>query len=80
MINSAIAPSFDAKLTAACKEEKFSIMVDESNDHGGEKTMAILVHVADRSLRRITTRLLAMPFVNFGMGENLFNALNEVFM
>ena len=80
VINSAVAPSFDAKLTVACKEEKFSIMVDESNDQGGEKTMAILVRIADRSLRRITTRFLAMPIVNIGTGENLFNALNEVFM
>ena len=37
IINRAIAPSFDSKVTEACKTEKFSIMVDESNDQGGEK-------------------------------------------
>ena len=80
IINRAIAPSFDSKVTEACKTEKFSIMVDESNDQGGEKTMAILIRVADRSLKRIATRFLAMPICNIGTGQNLFNAINNVFM
>ena len=38
IVNWAITPSFDSKVTEACENEKFSIMVDESNDQGGEKT------------------------------------------
>ena len=80
LLNLAIAPSFDKKVSTACREEKFSVMIDESNDQGGEKSMAILIRVADRQIRQISTRFLAMPIVNIGTGENLFNALNEVFM
>ena len=37
IINSAVASSFDVKITAKCRAEKFSIMIDESNDQGGER-------------------------------------------
>ena len=80
VINRALVPCFDDKISTACQEEKFSLMIDESNDQGGEKSMAILIRVADRQIRQISTRFLAMPTVNIGTGQNLFNALNEVFM
>ena len=80
IINSAVALSFDAKITAKCRAEKFSIMIDESNDQGGEKTMAILIRVADRDMQRISARFLSMPICNIGTGGNLFKALNDVFV
>ena len=80
IINSAIAPAFDDTVTNLCKTEKFSVMMDESNDHGDNKAVTILVRVLDRGALRISTRFLGLPICNIGTGANLFSCLNEVLM
>ena len=78
IINRAIAPAFDETITNMCKTEKFSIMVDESNDHRDQKAMTVLVRVLDRDVQKISTRFLDIPICNIGTGANLFSCLNEV--
>ena len=60
-------------LVKLCKENKFSIMMDESNDKGNDKCVAILVRVLDESVRKTETKFLAMPVCNIGTGANLFS-------
>ena len=78
LINLAVAPAQDERVTKLCQTEKFSIMVDESNDHSDNKAMTVLVRVLDRDVKRISTRFLDLPICNIGTGANLFNCLNEV--
>ena len=79
-VNEALAPHWDKKVEEMCRKEKFSIMLDESNDSGDDKILAILVRIYDEDIYRISTRFLAMPVCNIGTAENIFNALNEVFI
>lgn len=80
IINRALAPTMNDRITSLCKTEKFSLMVDESNDHRDDKCVTILVRVLDRTVKRISTRFVDLPVCNIGTGANLFNTLNEVFM
>ena len=80
IVNEALAPHWDKKVEEMCRKEKISIMLDESNDSGDEKMLAILVRVHDEDIYRISTRFLAMPVCNIGTAENIYNALNEVFI
>ncbi len=77
-VNNALGPLYDSQVTLLCKENPFSVMMDESNDSGDEKCVAILVRVFDSDIHRVTTKFLAMPICNIGTGENLFNCLQEV--
>ena len=78
MINGAIAPVFNKKVTSLCKKEKFSVMIDESNDNGDDKCLTILVRVLDRDIKKVTTRFLAMPICNIRTAQNIFSCLNKV--
>jgi len=78
IVNNALGPMYDNQVTLLCKENPFSVMMDESNDSGDEKCVAILVRVFDSDIHRVTTKFLAMPICNIGTGENLFNCLQEV--
>jgi hypothetical protein len=80
IVNQALGPYFDNKVTALCKNEKFSIMIDESNDKGDDKMLTILIRVYDETIQKISTRFLGIPTCNIGTGERIFNCLNEVFM
>lgn len=74
-----VDPEMDAYVENLLKASKFSIMVDESNDQGDNKFMAILA-IFDPQLQRVATKFLAMPVCNIGSAENLFTKLNKVFM
>lgn len=80
ILNTALAPALDDRVTSLCKAEKFSLMIDESNDHSDNKAVTILVRVLDRTVQRITTRFLDLPVCNIGTGASLFSCLNEVIM
>ncbi|XP_060588036.1 uncharacterized protein LOC132743524 [Ruditapes philippinarum] len=80
ILNEAMAPSQKNRVAEICRTNKFSIMMDESNDSGDNKSVAILVRVLDRSVHRITTRFLAMPICNIGTGVNLFSCLEQVLL
>ena len=75
-----LAPALDDRVTSLCKSEKFSLMIDESNDHSDNKAVTILVHVLDRTVQQITTRFLDLPMCNIGMRASPFSCLNEVIM
>ncbi|KAH3816238.1 hypothetical protein DPMN_117751 [Dreissena polymorpha] len=46
-ITKALAPVAQKRVNALCTENKFSVMMDESNDQGDKKCVAILVGVYD---------------------------------
>ena len=77
IIKRAIDPLQRAKVVEMCQNNKFSLMIDESNNHNCDKGLVILVRAAETS--RVHTRFLDMPVVNVGSGENIFNAIDIVF-
>ena len=80
IVNHALGPYFDRKVTDLCKNEKFSVMIDESNDKGDDKMLTVLVRVYDHTVQKISTRFLGIPTCNIGTGENIFRCLNQVFL
>ncbi|XP_060556756.1 uncharacterized protein LOC132717332 [Ruditapes philippinarum] len=79
IVTKALAPVAEKKVTKLCRENKFSVLMDESNDQGDKKCVAILVRVYDTDVFKVMTYFLAMPVCNIGTGENLFTCLQEVF-
>ena len=51
--------------------------MDESNNHGGEKSLVILVKVFDVQIDRAATQFLDIPVCNIEMGENIFNTIDD---
>lgn len=80
IVKKALAPSFDKTVTDLCQTQKFSLMIDESNDQGDNKTMTVLIRIFDTTLQKVTTKFLGLPICNIGTGENLFNCLSEIFV
>lgn len=80
IVTQALAPYFNSQVENSCKTEKFSVMIDESNDQGDDKMLAVLVRVYDQNIKRISTRFLGIPTCNIGTSENIFNCLNKLFM
>lgn len=80
ILNKAMAPIQQQRVAELCRNNKFSVMMDESNDSGNDKCVAILVRVLDRSVRKITTCFLGMPICNIGTAANLFGCLEQVFL
>ena len=60
VINSALAPHFQAALVADMKSSPFAIAIDGSNDSGIEKMNPMTVRLFDIAASRITTQLLDM--------------------
>ena len=56
IVKKALAPSFDKTVTDMCQKQKFSLMIDESNDQGDNKTMTVLIRIFDTILQRVTTK------------------------
>lgn len=54
-------------------------MIDESNDQGGDKFLAVLVRVYDQTVCRVSTLFLGMPVCNIVTSEAIFNTLNTLF-
>ena len=78
IINHSVAPEISETVVSLCKNNKFSLLVDESNDKGSDKCVAILIRVHDSTVHRVVSRFLAMPICNIGTGANLFNCLQTV--
>ena len=77
IVKKAIAPRLDDYVVKLCKNSRFSILTDESNNQGGEKGLVILVKVFDAKIDRAATRFLDIPICNIGTGENIFNAIDN---
>ncbi|WAR19965.1 hypothetical protein MAR_001803, partial [Mya arenaria] len=71
IVMKALAPVADTKVTRLCRNNKFSIMMDESNDQSDSKCVAILVRVYDSAVLKVMTYFLSMPVCNIGTGANL---------
>jgi hypothetical protein len=79
IIKRVVGPELDDHVSHFCKNWKFSIMVDESNDQGDNNFLAILLKIFDPQIQCVTTKFLSMPVCNIGTEENLFNAIDSVF-
>ena len=79
IVKKALAPRCDAKVVQLCQSHKFSLLTDESNDQGGEKTLAILVKVFDPEIARAVTRFVDIPICNIGTGANIFEQIDNCF-
>ena len=69
------APDFFIKVEDQCKNKPFSILVDESNNRGTQKCLAVMVRIFDGE--SVITRFLDMPIANNTNADTLFDALNE---
>ena len=76
IVNKALARHLDAKVVQLCQSHKFTLLTDESNDQGGEKT---LVKVFDPEIARAVTRFVDIPICNISNGTNIFEAINNCF-
>ena len=76
IVKRAIDPIQREKVVQLC-QDKFSLLIDESNDNNSEKGLVILVRVTEES--GVVTRFLDMPIVNIGTGDNIFNAIDRTF-
>ena len=77
IIKSAIAPVLDSNVTALCKERPYLLMIDESNDRGGEKLLAILVCVFDDAVGTAVTRLIDIPACNVSTAAAIYEKIIE---
>ena len=73
----AVAPDLLDDVVQICRSQPFTIMCDESNDHGNDKCFVILIKVFDDDLGSTHTRFLDMPIVNIDTAANLFLALDQ---
>ncbi|CAC5413355.1 KCNT1 [Mytilus coruscus] len=79
IVTQALAPHWDNKVTDMCKEEKFAVMIDESNDKGDNKKLNILVRVYNTTLQKIATHFVGIPTCNIGNSDSIFRCLDKVF-
>ena len=63
IVKNALAPRLDANVVKLCQNNRFSLLTDESNDQGGEKTLVILVKVFDPEIARAVTRFVDITSV-----------------
>ena len=75
IVKQALAPDFFKKVEDQCKNQPFSILVDESNDRGTQKCLAVMVRIFEGE--SVITRFLDMPIVNIANADTLFDALSE---
>ena len=77
IIKSAIAPVLDSNVTALCKERPYSLMIDESNDRGGDKLLVILIRVFDDAVGTAVTRLIDIPICNVSTAAAIYDKMIE---
>lgn len=74
-----LAPEADTQVTELLQVNKFSLMIDESNDRGQNKQLVILARVYDKEVEKVVTKFIDMPVCNLGTGLNIFNTIDKVF-
>ena len=79
IVTNAIAPYYDNEVTRLCQNEKFCLMVDESNDKGDDKCMVVLVRIYDKHIDKVTTKFLGIPICNYSTAEDLFTCIDKMF-
>lgn len=76
-IEEVLGPKQEEDLIKLLKENKFSLMVDESTDRNTDKQVVILTRVFCES--QIVTKFVDMPTCNLGSAEDLFGVINKSF-
>ncbi|WAR15697.1 LOW QUALITY PROTEIN: hypothetical protein MAR_005802 [Mya arenaria] len=85
--DSAIAQKYSCKRTKSthiqsveklCRENMFRIMIDESNDRGDNKLLAVLVRMHDNVVQRVKTRILGIPICDTRTRKHIFSTLNQL--
>ena len=71
IVKNALAPRLDANIVKLCQNNQFSLLTDESNDRGSEKTLVILVKVFDPDIARAVTRFVDIPVCNISTAANI---------
>lgn len=67
------------KIVNICKENKFSLIIDESTDASVSQILALVVRFYDRKRSKVTDALLDIVEVNDGTANGLYSAVKEVF-
>jgi hypothetical protein len=79
IVKGAIAPVKTEPVVEMCRNQPFSLLIDESNDVGADKNLVILVRLADGTLGKAVTRFLDMPVCNIGTAAAIFDVLDRTF-
>jgi hypothetical protein len=78
IVKRAVAPDLLDDVVQICRSQPFTIMCDESNDHGNDKCFVILIKVFDDDLGSTHTRFLDMPIVNILMILCCIDAITHI--
>ena len=79
IVKKALAPRLGANVVQLCQNNKLSLLTDESNDQGGEKTLAILVKMFNPEITRAVIRFVNILICNIGTGGNIFETIDNCF-
>lgn len=67
------------EIAKICKENKFSIMIDESTDVSVSQVLAVMIRFFDKTKCKVTDALLDMIEVDDPSAEGLYKAVKELF-
>jgi hypothetical protein len=77
--SAALAPEVDSEVTRLLQNNKFSLIIDESNDRGQNKQLVLLASVYDPDREQVSSKFIDMPVCNIGTGANIFDTIDKVF-
>lgn len=73
-----IAWEENLEIARVCRENKFSLLIDESTDISVTQILAVVVRFFDSEKCKITDALLDIVEVENGSAENLYNAVKDL--
>ena len=74
-----IALEESKKIAKICRENKFSLMIEESTDVSVSQVLAVMVRFFDKSKCKVTDALLDIVEVDDPSAEGLYKAVKELF-
>lgn len=75
-IANTVGEEYSTGVVETMRKHPFTLMIDESNDHGADKVLALLARVCDGNPRTMFVQLLPCPD---GTATGLFNSINQFF-
>lgn len=73
IIKNVLCPSMKEALINDLKEEKYSLVIDESTDVGSEKQLCVMVRYYSKSGEKIVTTFLGLISLEAGNADCIFN-------
>ena len=67
------------EIAKICKENKFSVMIDESTDVSVSQVLAVMIRFFDKAKCKVTDTLLDIVEVDDSSAEGLYKAVKELF-